>query len=51
MSSFRELPSELQRTSEKEEVAVNVEDRKRENYSIKKKRVDPFSGKGYRLGR
>lgn len=52
MDSVRkgELPPELQRTSEKEEVAVNVEDRKSEEYSLKKKQVDPFSGKGYRLG-
>ncbi|KAM5163213.1 UBX domain-containing protein 2A isoform 1-T1 [Mantella aurantiaca] len=52
MDSIRkgELPSELQRTYEKEEVAVNVEDRKSEEYSLKKKQVDPFSGKGYRLG-
>lgn len=45
-----ELPSELQRTFEKEEVAVNVEDRKSEEFSVKKKQVDAFSGKGYRLG-
>lgn len=52
MDSVRkgELPSELQRTYEKEEVAVNVEDRKSEEYFLKKKQVDPFSGKGYRLG-
>ncbi|XP_018430944.1 PREDICTED: UBX domain-containing protein 2A [Nanorana parkeri] len=52
MDSVRkgELPSELQRTFEKEEVAVNVEDRKSEEYSLKKKQVDLFSGKGHRLG-
>ncbi|XP_075057467.1 UBX domain-containing protein 2A [Mixophyes fleayi] len=45
-----ELPPELERTFEKEEVAVNVEDRKSEEYSTRKKRVDPFSGQGHRLG-
>nr|DBA25722.1 TPA: hypothetical protein GDO54_010079 [Pyxicephalus adspersus] len=52
MNSVRkgELPSELQRTFEKEEVAVNVEDRKSEEYALKKKQVNLFSGKGYRLG-
>ncbi|XP_063771366.1 UBX domain-containing protein 2A isoform X2 [Pseudophryne corroboree] len=52
MDSMRkgELPSELERTFEKEEVAVNVVDRKSEEYSIRKKRMDPFSGQGHRLG-
>ncbi|KAM8954011.1 UBX domain-containing protein 2A [Pelodytes ibericus] len=52
MDSMRkgQLPSELQRTFEKEEVAVNVEDRKTEEYSVRRPQVDPFSGLGNRLG-
>ncbi|KAM9317211.1 UBX domain-containing protein 2A [Gastrophryne carolinensis] len=52
MDSMRkgELPLELQRTISKQEVAVNVEDRKSEEYAFRKKYVDPFSGKGHRLG-
>ncbi|KAM4042897.1 UBX domain-containing protein 2A [Anomaloglossus baeobatrachus] len=45
-----ELPPELHKTFAKKELSVNVEDRKGEEYSIRKKRVDPFSGQGHRLG-
>ncbi|CAH2245926.1 UBX domain-containing 2A [Pelobates cultripes] len=45
-----ELPTELQRTFEKEELAVNVEDRKTEDYYLWKLQVNPFSGLGHRLG-
>ncbi|MEE6476948.1 hypothetical protein FKM82_011290 [Ascaphus truei] len=53
MDSMRkgELPSELQKTFEKEEVDVNVEDRKHEEYSFRKPLFSPFSGLGHRLGR
>ncbi|XP_053314971.1 UBX domain-containing protein 2A [Spea bombifrons] len=52
MDSMRkgELPSELQRKLKKKEVAVNVEDRKAEEFTTRKPRVDPFSGPGHRLG-
>ncbi|MEE6476938.1 hypothetical protein FKM82_011290 [Ascaphus truei] len=52
MDSMRkgELPSELQKTFEKEEVDVNVEDRKHEEYSFRKPLFSPFSGLGHRLG-
>ncbi|XP_056420303.1 UBX domain-containing protein 2A [Hyla sarda] len=52
MDSMRkgELPPELHKTFEKKEVSVNVEDRKSEEYFIRKKLVDPFSGQGHRLG-
>ncbi|XP_040283356.1 UBX domain-containing protein 2A [Bufo bufo] len=46
----RELPPELHKTFAKKELSVNVEDRKSEEYWISKKRVDPFSGQGHRLG-
>lgn len=45
-----ELPPELHKTFAKKELSVNVEDRKGEEYAIRKKRVDPFSGQGHRLG-
>ncbi|XP_069829185.1 UBX domain-containing protein 2A [Dendropsophus ebraccatus] len=45
-----ELPPELHKTFAKKELSVNVEDRKGEEYLIRKKYVDPFSGQGYRLG-
>ncbi|XP_073424407.1 UBX domain-containing protein 2A [Dendrobates tinctorius] len=45
-----ELPPELHKTFAKKELSVNVEDRKGEEYMIRKKRVDPFSGQGHRLG-
>ncbi|KAG9467518.1 UBX domain-containing protein 2A [Eleutherodactylus coqui] len=44
-----ELPPELHKTFAKNELSVNVEDRKSEEY-LRKKRVDAFSGQGYRLG-
>ncbi|KAM4772371.1 UBX domain-containing protein 2A [Rhinophrynus dorsalis] len=52
MDSMRkgELPLELQKTYEKEEIAVNVEDRKNEDYSSRKPNIDLFSGLGHRLG-
>ncbi|KAG8580113.1 hypothetical protein GDO81_007146 [Engystomops pustulosus] len=52
MDSMRkgELPPELHKTFAKNELSVNVEDRKSEEYAIRKKRVDPFSGQGHRLG-
>ncbi|XP_074847438.1 UBX domain-containing protein 2A isoform X2 [Carettochelys insculpta] len=46
-----ELPFELQKTSEEEEVDVKVEDKKDEVYSLRKPIFHPFSGQGYRLGR
>lgn len=45
-----ELPPELHKTFAKKELSVNVEDRKGEEYAIRKKYVDPFSGQGHRLG-
>ncbi|XP_035177915.1 UBX domain-containing protein 2A [Oxyura jamaicensis] len=46
-----ELPFELRKVFEKEEVDVKVEDKKDEVYLSSKKRVfHPFSGHGYRLG-
>uniref|UniRef100_A0A8C5MBP7 UBX domain protein 2A n=1 Tax=Leptobrachium leishanense TaxID=445787 RepID=A0A8C5MBP7_9ANUR len=45
-----ELPPELQRTFDKKELSVNVEDRKNEEYSLRKPQVNPFSGLGHRLG-
>lgn len=45
-----ELPPELHKTFAKKELSVNVEDRKGEEYLIRKKHVDPFSGQGHRLG-
>ncbi|XP_035416115.1 UBX domain-containing protein 2A [Cygnus atratus] len=46
-----ELPFELQKVFEKEEVDVKVEDKKDEVYLSSKKPVfHPFSGHGYRLG-
>ncbi|KAM4695568.1 UBX domain-containing protein 2A isoform 1-T2 [Discoglossus pictus] len=52
MDSMRkgQLPSELQKTFDKEEISVNVEDRKTEDYSTRKPQINPFSGLGYRLG-
>ncbi|KAM3932388.1 UBX domain-containing protein 2A [Leptodactylus fuscus] len=52
MDSMRkgELPPELHKTFAKKELSVNVEDRKSEEYSVRKKYVDPFSGQGHRLG-
>ncbi|XP_053565611.1 UBX domain-containing protein 2A isoform X2 [Bombina bombina] len=52
MDSMRkgELPLELQNTFGKEEVDVNVEDRKTEEYLTCKPHINPFSGLGYRLG-
>nr|XP_060642928.1 UBX domain-containing protein 2A [Anolis sagrei ordinatus] len=45
-----ELPSELQKICGKEEVAVKVDDKKHEVYTLKKPVFHPFSGQGYRLG-
>ncbi|OCT79031.1 UBX domain-containing protein 2A [Xenopus laevis] len=52
MDSMRkgELPEELQKTFDKEEIDVNVEDRKNEDYLLRKPNIDPFSGVGHRLG-
>ncbi|XP_018117433.1 UBX domain protein 2A L homeolog isoform X1 [Xenopus laevis] len=52
MDSVRkgELPEELQKTFDKEEIAVNVEDRKNQDYLLRKPNIDPFSGLGQRLG-
>ncbi|KAE8605210.1 hypothetical protein XENTR_v10015026 [Xenopus tropicalis] len=52
MDSVRkgELPEELQKTFDKEEIAVNVEDRKNEEYLLRKPNIDAFSGLGHRLG-
>uniref|UniRef100_A0A8V0Y390 UBX domain protein 2A n=1 Tax=Gallus gallus TaxID=9031 RepID=A0A8V0Y390_CHICK len=48
---LRELPFELQKVFEKEEVDVKVEDKKDELYLSSKKPIfHPFSGHGYRLG-
>ncbi|XP_059698951.1 UBX domain-containing protein 2A isoform X3 [Haemorhous mexicanus] len=47
-----ELPFELQKVFDKEEVEVKVEDKKDKVYlSSKKPMFHPFSGHGYRLGR
>uniref|UniRef100_A0A803TTC4 UBX domain protein 2A n=1 Tax=Anolis carolinensis TaxID=28377 RepID=A0A803TTC4_ANOCA len=45
-----ELPPELQKICGKEEVAVKVDDKKHEVYTLKKPVFHPFSGQGYRLG-
>ncbi|NXJ05835.1 UBX2A protein, partial [Odontophorus gujanensis] len=45
-----ELPFELQKLFEKEEIDVKVEDKKDELYLSKKPIFHPFSGHGYRLG-
>ncbi|XP_018599136.1 UBX domain-containing protein 2A [Scleropages formosus] len=45
-----ELPSELERAAEDEELEVNVEDLKEEIYVPRKKSFHPFTGRGYRLG-
>ncbi|KAL0620685.1 Major facilitator superfamily domain-containing protein 2B, partial [Plecturocebus cupreus] len=47
---FRELPSELQRVFDKEEVDVKVEDKKNEVCMSTKPVFQPFSGQGHRLG-
>jgi len=49
---LRELPFELRKVFDKEEVDVKVEDKKDKVYlSSKKPMFHPFSGHGYRLGR
>lgn len=49
---LRELPFELRKVFDKEEVDVKVEDKKDKVYLSSKKPVfHPFSGHGYRLGR
>ncbi|XP_038607136.1 UBX domain-containing protein 2A [Tachyglossus aculeatus] len=45
-----ELPLELQKVFDKEEVDVKVEDKKNVVYVSKKPIFQPFSGPGYRLG-
>ncbi|KAJ6631750.1 hypothetical protein lerEdw1_014645, partial [Lerista edwardsae] len=45
-----ELPLELQKVFDKEEVAVKVDDKKNEVYTSKQPLFHPFSGQGYRLG-
>ncbi|XP_008115271.2 UBX domain-containing protein 2A isoform X2 [Anolis carolinensis] len=45
-----ELPPELQKICGKEEVAVKMDDKKHEVYTLKKPVFHPFSGQGYRLG-
>ncbi|KAG8445713.1 hypothetical protein GDO86_010485 [Hymenochirus boettgeri] len=52
MDSVRkgELPEELQKTFQKEEISVNFEDRKSEDCSYRKPQINPFSGLGHRLG-
>lgn len=45
-----ELPHELQKDFDKEEVAVKVDDKKNEVYTPRKPLFHPFSGHGYRLG-
>lgn len=45
-----ELPLELQKVFDKEEVAVKVDDKKNEIYTSKQPLFHPFSGQGYRLG-
>ncbi|XP_054239417.1 UBX domain-containing protein 2A isoform X2 [Indicator indicator] len=45
-----ELPFELQKLFDKEEVDVKVEDKKDKMYLSKKPVFHPFSGHGYRLG-
>lgn len=49
---LRELPFELRKVFDKEEIEVKVEDKKDKVYlSSKKPMFHPFSGHGYRLGR
>ncbi|XP_066467697.1 UBX domain-containing protein 2A [Tiliqua scincoides] len=45
-----ELPLEFQKVFDKEEVAVKVDDKKNEVYTLRKPLFHPFSGQGYRLG-
>ncbi|KAJ7341497.1 hypothetical protein JRQ81_005669 [Phrynocephalus forsythii] len=45
-----ELPPELQKICDKEEVNVKVQDKKDQVYSLRKPVFQPFSGQGYRLG-
>ncbi|KAH0621943.1 hypothetical protein JD844_023698 [Phrynosoma platyrhinos] len=46
----RELPPELQKICDKEELDVKVDDKKDEVYTARKPVFHPFSGQGYRLG-
>nr|XP_033793024.1 UBX domain-containing protein 2A isoform X1 [Geotrypetes seraphini]XP_033793025.1 UBX domain-containing protein 2A isoform X1 [Geotrypetes seraphini]XP_033793026.1 UBX domain-containing protein 2A isoform X1 [Geotrypetes seraphini] len=46
----KELPLELQKIYDKEEVDVKVEDKKDEECASRKPVFYPFSGQGYRLG-
>lgn len=49
---LRELPFELRKVFDKEEVDVKVEDKKDQVYLSSQKPVfHPFCGHGYRLGR
>ncbi|KAF7239420.1 UBX domain-containing protein 2A [Varanus komodoensis] len=45
-----ELPLELQKICDKEEVDVKVDDKKDVEYTLRKPAFHPFSGQGYRLG-
>ncbi|XP_053236836.1 UBX domain-containing protein 2A isoform X1 [Podarcis raffonei] len=45
-----ELPLELQKICDKEEVDIKVDDKKNEVYALRKPPFHPFSGQGYRLG-
>ncbi|XP_061478692.1 UBX domain-containing protein 2A [Rhineura floridana] len=45
-----ELPLELQKICDKQEVDVKVDDKKDEVYALRKSVFHPFSGQGYRLG-
>ncbi|XP_054840176.1 UBX domain-containing protein 2A [Eublepharis macularius] len=45
-----ELPLELQKTFDKEEVDVKVDDKKDEVYTLRTPVFHPFTGQGYRLG-
>ncbi|XP_060128430.1 UBX domain-containing protein 2A isoform X2 [Zootoca vivipara] len=45
-----QLPLELQKICDKEEVDIKVDDKKNEVYALRKPLFHPFSGQGYRLG-
>ncbi|CAI5769441.1 domain-containing 2A [Podarcis lilfordi] len=45
-----QLPLELQKICDKEEVDIKVDDKKNEVYALRKPPFHPFSGQGYRLG-
>uniref|UniRef100_A0ACB8GEA2 UBX domain-containing protein 2A n=1 Tax=Sphaerodactylus townsendi TaxID=933632 RepID=A0ACB8GEA2_9SAUR len=50
MLNNKEIPLELQKIFDKEEVDVKVDDKKDEVYTLKKPVFHAFTGQGYRLG-